>query len=93
MATPTNVVLDAALKAVAKRRAGERGVSVSAYIRDLIRADDAAARAQHCDLAPLVGLLGSGAEATDIARDKHRIVRQAFDEAFDREQPARAGIE
>ena len=78
MAEPTNVLLDPALRAVAKRRAGERGLSVSAYIRELIRADDAAARATEGDITPLIGMLGGGTGPTDIARRKHEMVRQAF---------------
>ena len=80
MAKPTNVLLDPALRAAAKRRASERGLSVSAYIRELIRADDAAARATGGDITPLIGLLGTGSEPTDIARHKHEMVQQAFSE-------------
>lgn len=82
MATPTNVLLDPALRATAKRRAGERGLSVSAYIRELIRADDAASSAAGGDIAPLIGMLGDGDESTDIARHKHEMIRQAFDETY-----------
>lgn len=93
MAKPTNVLLDPALRAAAKRRAGERGLSVSAYIRELIRADEAAARATGGNIAPLVGMLGTGAEPTDIARHKHEMVQQALSETLDRKQPARTGPE
>ena len=91
MAKPTNVLLDPALRAAAKRRAGERGLSVSAYIRELIRADDAAARATEGDIAPLIGMLGTGTEPTDIARHKHGMVQQAFSESLDNKQPTRTG--
>ena len=84
MAKPTNVLLDPALRAAAKRRAGERGLSVSAYIRELIRADDAAAGAAGGDISPVVGLLGIGAEPTDIGRHKHEMVRQGFSRAPER---------
>ena len=91
MAKPTNVLLDPALRAAARRRASERGLSVSAYIRELIRADDAAARATGGDITPLIGMLGTGTgtELTDIARHKHEMVRQAFSENLDRKQPTR----
>lgn len=91
MAKPTNVLLDPALRAAAKRRASERGLSVSAYIRELIRADDAAARATDGDITPLIGMLGTGTEPTDIARDKHEMVQRAFSENLDQKQPTRTG--
>ena len=91
MAKPTNVLLDPALRAAAKRRASERGLSVSAYIRELIRADDAAARATEGDITPLIGMLGTGTEPTDIARDKHEMVQPAFGENLDQKQPTRTG--
>ena len=92
MAKPTNILLDTYLRAAARRLAAERGLSVSAYIRELIRADDIGERASGCDISPLVGILGKGAEPTDIARDKHIMVRQAFSERFTR-QPTRASRE
>jgi len=82
MSTPTNVLLDPALRAIAKRRASERGLSVSAYIRELISADDAAARGSSGSIAPLIGMLGIGDEPTDIARDKHEMIGQAFDQTY-----------
>ena len=54
MTKPTNVPMDSSLRAVAKRRAQERGLSLSAYIRDLIRADDAASRGVTCDITQLM---------------------------------------
>ncbi len=87
MVKPTNVLLDPTLRATAKRRAGDRGLSVSAYIRELIRADDAAASATAGEITPLIGLLGAGAEPSDIARHKHEMVRQAFSENLDRKHP------
>ena len=86
MAKPTNILLGTYLRAAAKRLAAERGLSLSAYIRELIRADDTGTRASGCDISPLVGILGTGAGPTDIARDKHIMVRQAFSERFDRQQ-------
>lgn len=85
MTRPTNVLLDASLRAIAKRRALERGLSLSAYVRELIRADDAAARGTTGDITPLVGILGSQGEMTDIARHKHKMIG----EAFERTQPPR----
>lgn len=89
MTKPTNVLLDPSLRAVAKRRAQDRGLSLSAYIRDLIRADDAAARGTTGDITPLIGILGSRGQPTDIARHKHEMVAEAFAEGFERMQPAR----
>ncbi len=91
MTKPTNVLLDPTLRAVAKRRAYERGLSVSAYIRELIRNDDAAAAARGGDIAPLIGILGTGAEPSDIARNKHEMVQQAFSANLERKRPAPAG--
>lgn len=91
MAKPTNVLLSPALRVVAKHRAEERGLSVSAYIRELIRADDAAARSTSGDIAPLIGMLGTGTEPTDIGRHKHEMVQQAFSQTLDREQRTRTG--
>ena len=83
MTKPTNILLEPSLRAAAKRRADERGLSLSAYIRDLIRADDALARETASDITPLVGILGSGAGPTDIANDKREMVEQAFGELFE----------
>lgn len=93
MAKPTNVLLDPSLRAVAKRRADELGLSVSAYIRELIRSDDAAARAAYSDISSLIGILGSEGEPSDIARDKHKLVDEAFGKEFDRRLWSRGGSE
>lgn len=93
MTKPTNVLLDPPLRAVAKRRADELGLSVSAYIRELIRSDDAAARAANCDIAPLIGILGSSGGPTDIAREKHQMIDEAFGAHFDRRLRSRGGTE
>ncbi|MDE0067645.1 MAG: hypothetical protein OXN44_12345 [Acidimicrobiaceae bacterium] len=93
MAKPTNVLLSPALRAVAKRRANERGLSVSAYIRELIRSDDEATSATSGEIAPLIGMLGTGAEPTDIARHKHEMVQQAFSQDLDSKRRARTGHE
>ena len=93
MTKPTNVLLDPSLRAVAKRRAAERGLSMSAYIRELIRSDDAAARTLRTDITPLIGILGSEGPQTDIARDKHRMVAEAFNEDFERKQRTRSAPE
>ncbi|WP_420624644.1 hypothetical protein [Candidatus Poriferisodalis sp.] len=78
MTRPTNIVLDPDLRATAKRRAAERGLSMSAYIRDLIRDDDARTRAPAADITPIIGILGGGGGPTDMSRDKHRLVAEAF---------------
>ncbi|MDE0605489.1 MAG: hypothetical protein F4X68_09990 [Acidimicrobiia bacterium] len=91
MTKPTNVLLDPPLRAVAKRRADELGVSVSAYIRELIRSDDAAARAANGDITPLIGILGGGGEPSDVARDKHKMIGEAFGGEFDRRLRSRGG--
>ena len=93
MTKPTNVLLDPSLRAVAKRRAQECGLSVSAYIRDLIRADDAVSRGETGDITALIGLLGSQGEPTDIARNKHEMVAQAFGEDYERKQRARRTVD
>ena len=60
---------------------------LSAYIRDLIRADDAAARGVTGDITLLIGLLGSQGVPTAIARNKHengcRGLRQEATDAQD----------
>ena len=78
MAKPVNILLDESLRAVARRRAAERDLSVSGYVRELIRADEAATRADPGDLGALIGILGSAGELTDVARDKHLMIAQAF---------------
>ena len=83
MTKPTNILLEPSLRAAAKRRADERGLSLSAYIRDLIRSDDAAARATTADITPLIGILGYGTGPTDIASDKREMAEQAFNELFE----------
>lgn len=89
MTKPTNVYLDPSMRAVAERRARERGLSLSAYIRELIRADGAVSRGASGDITRLFGLLGSQGTPTDIARDKHAMVAQAFSEEFERKRRGR----
>ena len=89
MTKPTNVPLDPSLRAVAKRSAPECGVSLSAYIRELIRGDDAASRGVTGGITPLIGLLGNQGTPTDIARDKNEMVAQTFAEEFERKHQAR----
>lgn len=91
MATPTNILLDESSRAAARRRAAERGLSVSGYIRELIHADDAAARADAGDIEALVGILGGGGEPTDIAREKHLMIAQAFGDDFENRLRRRTG--
>ncbi len=93
MTKPTNVLLDPALRAAAKRRAHERGLSLSAYIRELIRDDDAAAAARAGDITPLIGFLGIGAEPSDIATNKHEMIQRAFSKAPDRKSSTATGPE
>ena len=71
----------------------ERGLSVSTYIRYLIRADDAASRGVTGDITALIGLLGSQGEPTDIARNKHEMVAQAFAADYERKQRARRTVD
>ena len=91
MTRPTNILLDESSRAVARRRAAERGLSVSGYVRELIRADDVATGADSGDLSALIGILGSGSEPTDIARDKHALVAEAFGEDYENRRQRRAG--
>jgi len=89
VARPTNIVLDPGLRAAAKRRASEQGLSVSAYIRDLIREDDARSRAPAADISSISGILGDGGGPTDIARDKHRLIGEAVSALHDERVKAR----
>ncbi len=89
MNKPTSVLLDPVLRSTAKRRAAELGLSVSAYIRELIRADDAASSNDGGDIAPLIGMLGTGTEPSDTARRKREMVLQAFSEELDRRRRIR----
>ena len=84
MKKPTNLLRDPSLRAVAERRARERGLSLSAYIRELILADHAASRGVTGDITPLIGLLGSQGALTDISLNKHEMATQAFAEDFGR---------
>ena len=77
---PTNVLLDPSLRAIAKQRAEERGLSLSAYVRELIRSDYAEAAGASADMTALVGILGDDGEPTDIGGNKHEMVRAASDE-------------
>ena len=92
MTRPTNILLDPSLRAAAKRRADERGLSLSAYIRELIRADDTAARATAADITPLIGILGSGAGPTDIAHNKREMVEEAFSKLFQDKLSRRSAV-
>lgn len=93
MARPTNIVLDPGLRAAAKRRASERGISVSAYIRDLIREDDARSRAPDVDISSISGILGDGGGPTDMARDKHRLIGEAMSALHDERVKARNALD
>ena len=93
MARPTNIVLDPGLRAAAKRRASERGISVSAYIRDLIREDDARSRATDVDISSISGILGDGGGPTDMARDKHRLIGEAMSALHDERVKARNALD
>ena len=87
MTKPTNVLLGPSLHAVARIRAQERGLSVSGYIRELIRADDAASRSPAGDITQIFGFLGSQGAPTDIARHKDEMIAEAFVEQIDRRHP------
>ncbi len=76
---PRNVLLEPALRAKAERRAAERGLSLSAYISELIHDDDYASEVTG-DVSRLINILGTDLAPTDIARDKHEMIRQAFAE-------------
>ncbi len=89
MTKPTNVLLGQPLAAVAKIRAQERGLSLSGYIRELIRTDDAASRNLADDITPLIGCLGDSGPPTDIARNKHQMVTDAFAEESERRRQGR----
>ena len=93
MTQPTNIVLDPGLRAAAKRRANERGISVSAYIRDLIREDDARSRAPTADISSIFGIAGDGGGPTDMARDKHRLIGEAVSALHDERVKARDAID
>lgn len=82
MTKPTNVLLDPSLRAIARQRAEERGLSLSAYVRELIRSDYAKATDTSADMTALIGILGDDGEPTDIGRNKHEMIRAAFDEQF-----------
>ncbi len=75
---PTNVLLGPERQKTATRLAGERGLSLSAFLRELIDAAEADESTTQGDIIPLIGMLGPSPEPTDISRDKHEMIRQAF---------------
>ena len=79
MTYATSIVLDPELRATAKRRAAELGLSVSGYVRDLIRADGERSRESTGDIGSIIGVLGDGGGPTDMSRDKHRLIGEAVD--------------
>lgn len=84
MTRPTNIVLEPELRAAAKRRAAKLGISMSAYIRDLIREDEARSSTPAGDISLIAGILGDGGGPTDMSRDKHRLIDEAFADLRDR---------
>ncbi len=80
---PTNVLLGPERQTTAKRLARERGISLSAFLRELI--DDAAAEssATRGDISCLIGLFGDDPDHVDIdiGRDKHKLISEAFVDA------------
>ena len=66
---------------------------MSAYIRDLIREDDARSRAPAADISSISGILGDGGGPTDIARDKHRLIGEAVSALHDERVKAREALD
>lgn len=89
MNKPTNLLLGPSLHAVAKVRARERGLSLSGYIRELIRADDVASRSPAGDIRQIFGFLDSRGAPTDIARNKDEMITEAIAEQFHRKHRER----
>lgn len=44
-------------------------------------------------LTPVIGILGSGGEPSDIARDKQEMIDEAYGEEFDRKLQDRGAVE
>ena len=80
MAKKAQVSLDDELYARAERRAEARGLSVEEYIRELV-AEALPERnpGRRADISVIFGLGDSG--RTDIGRDKHHLIGEAFDAA------------
>jgi hypothetical protein len=74
MMARTQISLDPELQSRARRRAGELGVSLAGYIRDLVARDLARPRSL-ADPSQVFDLGASG--GADVARDKDRLIGTA----------------
>jgi|SRR6185312_13663861 len=89
----TQITLDAELQRRAHAKAAELGISFAEYVRRLL-ANDLGGPKVRPDISAVFDL-GASAEATDIARDKHKLLDEvAWEEHLretDRGRRRRAG--
>lgn len=76
MMVRTQIMLDAEAHRRAKLRAAELGISLAAYVRQVI-GEDLAAPSAKTDADAIIGLFGSG--GSDIARHKDEYLAEAVE--------------
>lgn len=76
MLVRTQVALDPEAHRQAKQKAAAEGISLAEYIRRLVAADLAPHQSQAGDVNEVFDLGDGG--ATDVARDKDRLLSDAF---------------
>jgi hypothetical protein len=79
MMTRTQLSFEREMLRRARAKAGELGISLAEYIRRLV-AEDLAGSVPPADVTKVFNLGSSG--GSDIARDKDRMVGEAFEEAI-----------
>jgi hypothetical protein len=71
----TQILFDVEDHRLARKRAAERGISLSEYVRQLVRSDGGATTA--ADASGLIGLGSSG--GSDVARHKDEYIAEALE--------------
>jgi hypothetical protein len=75
MTSRTQITLEPHLQQLARQRARAKGISFAEYVSRLIRTD-VGTEAPRADVSTIFGIADSG--GTDIARDKHKLIGEAF---------------
>lgn len=82
MSARTQITLEPEVQRRAHAKAAELGISFAEYVRRLV-ANDLGARKRRADVSVLFDL-GTSAEATDVARDKDKMIAAAVQRDYDK---------
>lgn len=82
MSARTQITLEPEVQRRAHAKAAELGISFAEYVRRLV-ANDLGVRKRRADVSVLFDL-GTSAEATDVARDKDKMIAAAVQRDYDK---------